>query len=84
MRTPNARRRIGAGRAILTHIIGVAMSRCHERLSLETGSMEAFNSAHRLYENFGFTCCGPFAEYREDPSSVFMSKRLHAAGVGPE
>jgi putative acetyltransferase len=76
MRTPNALRRRGAGRAILTHIIKVARSRAYERLSLETGSMEAFKPAQQLYESFGFTYCEPFGEYVEDPNSVFMSLRL--------
>ena len=76
MRTPMALRRRGAGRAILTHIIGVAKSRRYERLSLETGSMDAFTPARRLYESVGFTCCGPFGEYFEDPNSMFMTLRL--------
>jgi putative acetyltransferase len=76
MRTPAALRRKGAGRAILAHIVEVARSRSYERLSLETGSMEAFRPAQRLYESFGFTFCEPFADYREDPNSVFMTMRL--------
>lgn len=76
MRTPAALRRKGAGRAILAHIIEVARSRYYERLSLETGSLEAFRPAQRLYESFGFTFCGPFGEYKEDPNSVFMTMRL--------
>ncbi len=76
MRTPNAIRRRGAGRAILTHIIQVARSRAYERLSLETGSMEEFKPAQRLYESFGFTYCGPFGDYIEDRNSVFMTLRL--------
>jgi len=76
MRTPSAIRRRGAGRAILTHIIAVARARNYERLSLETGSMEAFAPAQKLYESFGFARCGPFGEYVEDPNSVFMTMRL--------
>lgn len=76
MRTPDALRRRGAGRAILAHIVEVARSRGYERLSLETGSMEAFRPAQQLYESFGFLPCGPFGDYREDPNSVFMSLRL--------
>lgn len=76
MRTPNAQRRRGAGRAILAHIVAAAKSRSYERLSLETGTMAAFKPAHRLYESFGFTYCGPFGEYVEDPNSVFMTLRL--------
>jgi len=76
MRTPSAIRRRGAGRAILAHIIAVAKARNYQRLSLETGSMEAFTPAQKLYESFGFARCGPFGEYVEDPNSVFMTMRL--------
>ena len=76
MRTPTALRRRGAGRALLAHIIEVARSRTYERLSLETGSMDAFKPAQTLYESFGFTICGPFGDYADDPNSVFMTMRL--------
>ena len=76
MRTPNARRRHGAGRAMLTHLIQIARSRSYERLSLETGSMDAFVPAQKLYESFGFAYCGPFGDYIDDPNSVFMTLRL--------
>lgn len=76
MRTPNSLRRRGAGRAILAHIVEIARSRAYERLSLETGSMEAFKPAQKLYESFGFAYCGPFGDYVEDPNSVFMTLRL--------
>jgi len=76
MRTPNHLRRRGAGRAILMHILAEARSRGYRRLSLETGSMQAFEPAQRLYRSFGFTYCGPFADYKADPNSVFMSLEL--------
>jgi putative acetyltransferase len=76
MRTPARLRRRGAGRAILTHILGEARARGYRRLSLETGSMEAFEPARRLYESFGFSYCGPFAPYKEDPYSTFMTLEL--------
>lgn len=76
MRTPAHLRRRGAGRAILTHIVRAARSRGYRRLSLETGSMNAFKPARKLYESFGFVYCGPFGEYQPDPNSVFMSLAL--------
>lgn len=76
MRTPAHLRRRGAGRAVLAHIVEEARRRGYQRLSLETGSMEAFKPAHRLYESFGFSFCGPFGPYLDDPHSVFMSKAL--------
>ncbi len=76
MRTSTALRRQGTGRALLAHIIAVARARGFERLSLETGSMDAFLPARRLYASFGFVGCAPFADYVEAPNSVFMSARL--------
>ncbi len=76
MRTSRAHRRQGVARAILVHIIGEARSRSYERLSLETGSMPAFEPARRLYASFGFEYCPPFDKYVEDPNSVFMTRSL--------
>jgi putative acetyltransferase len=74
MRTASAHRRKGVGRAMLEHIIAAARSRHYARLSLETGSMDAFAPARRLYEDFGFKYCAPFADYQDDPNSVFMTR----------
>jgi len=76
MRTSSVHRRKGVAHAILTHIIKEARKRSYSRLSLETGSMEAFEAAQRLYASFGFTYCPPFGDYSEDPNSVFMTRRL--------
>jgi len=76
MRTRSARRRQGVARAMLQHIIAEARARSYARLSLETGSMEAFEPARRLYEAFGFGYCPPFADYIEDPNSSFMTLEL--------
>lgn len=76
MRTPDNLRRRGAGRAVLAHLINVARERGYRRLSLETGSMESFSPAQRLYESFGFVTCPPFADYRLDPYSLFMTLSL--------
>jgi putative acetyltransferase len=76
MRTPRALRRQGAGRALLNHIIAVARARGYQRLSLETGSQDAFKPAQNLYASAGFTICGPFGDYTDDPNSVFMTLRL--------
>jgi putative acetyltransferase len=81
MRTPEARRRTGAGRALLMHIVEVARARGYGRLSLETGSMAAFMPAHRLYESAGFTRTGPFGTYAEDPNSIFMTLVLAPAAA---
>ncbi|MFD1956329.1 GNAT family N-acetyltransferase [Paenibacillus thailandensis] len=76
MRTSSLHLRKGVARRMLQHIIDEAKRRGYGRISLETGSMEAFAPARRLYESFGFAYCGPFADYKEDPNSVFMTKEL--------
>lgn len=76
MRTVMAHRRKGVAREVVAHIIEEARRRSYERLSLETGSMKAFEAAQRLYASFGFVRCPPFGDYREDPNSVFMTQAL--------
>ena len=76
MRTASSHTRKGVAAALLEHMLGVARQRGYRRLSLETGSMEAFAPARALYSRFGFTLCEPFADYVEDPNSVFMTLEL--------
>jgi putative acetyltransferase len=80
MRTPEALRRTGAGRALLNHIIDVARSRAYRTLFLETGRHPAFLPAQTLYGSAGFTRCGPFGAYRENGNSVFMVLSLARTG----
>ncbi|XID96170.1 GNAT family N-acetyltransferase [Paenibacillaceae bacterium WGS1546] len=76
MRTAAAHLRKGVARRMLQHIVDEAKRRGYRRLSLETGSMESFLPARSLYESFGFRYCAPFATYKEDPYSAFMTKEL--------
>ncbi|MEO3802973.1 GNAT family N-acetyltransferase [Nonomuraea sp. B1E8] len=76
MRTSQARRQSGIASLLLDHIIAEARRMGFTRLSLETGSAEFFLPARRLYEKFGFAYCEPFADYRPDPHSAFMTRTL--------
>lgn len=76
MRTHSAQLRKGAAAAMLEQIIATAKARGYKRLSLETGSGPAFDAAHALYRRYGFEYCGPFADYKEDPFSQFMTLAL--------
>lgn len=78
MRTSAAHLRRGAAAAILTEALATARRRGYERVSLETGSTDAFKPALALYERFGFVYCGPFGSYRDDPFSRFMTLGLDA------
>ncbi|MEM7556135.1 MAG: GNAT family N-acetyltransferase, partial [Cyanobacteria bacterium P01_A01_bin.84] len=53
-----------------------AQQRAYDYLNLETGSFPEFAPARALYEWYGFEYRGPFAEYIDDPNSVFMTKKL--------
>jgi putative acetyltransferase len=76
MRTANNHLRKGIASVILGRIISEATSRGYRRLSLETGSMDYFKPAQNLYRKFGFAYCPPFASYRPDANSVFMTREL--------
>lgn len=76
MRTSTKHLQKGVASKLLDHIIEEARQRGYRRLSLETGSTEGFAAARKLYERFGFEYCSPFADYLEDPHSVFMTKEI--------
>ncbi len=78
MRTADAHLRKGVATRLMRHVLEEARRRNYRRLSLETGSMEAFEPARELYRRFGFELCGPFANYDEDPYSVFMTLAFEA------
>ena len=74
MRTSDAFLRQGVAARLLDHIIAAARKRGLKRLSLETGSSAAFDPAIALYRRYGFADCEPFADYRSDPFSRFMTR----------
>jgi len=76
MRTATSARGAGVATALLLHLVEEARRRGYARLSLETGSQDFFAPARRLYRRYGFTECGPFADYVLDPNSVFLTHEL--------
>jgi len=49
------------------------------RLALETGAVESFAPAWRVYERQGFTRCGAFLDYPPDsPHNIYYEKLLSA------
>jgi putative acetyltransferase len=77
MRTASDALGRGVGTAMLRHLLPVARERGYRRVSLETGTPEAFAPARRLYERHGFALCPPFADYRQDPFSCCMTLALN-------
>jgi putative acetyltransferase len=76
MRTSSLARQKGIASKLLQHMLTEAGKRNYRRLSLETGSMPFFEPARKLYARFGFKYCAPFANYKADPNSVFMTLEL--------
>lgn len=76
MRSSNAFRGKGIGKLLLDHVINVAEQRGYQSLRLETGCEDFFKPARAIYERFGFQKRGPFADYADDPISVFMERNI--------
>src|SRR5205807_742672 len=75
-----AARGAGLGRAILARIESEAQREGLRVMRLETGNRQT--EALSLDRSAGYVDCGPFGEYRPDPLSRFMEKRLNS-GSGP-
>jgi putative acetyltransferase len=81
MHTAKEMRRRGVGRAMLDHLLAVAVDLGVDRVSLETGAMEAFAPARSLYAAAGFVPCGPFGDYSASANSAFMTLFLDRQGA---
>jgi putative acetyltransferase len=73
MHTAAEARGRGVGRAVLDHLVALARERGYRRVSLETGTMEAFAPARAMYAKAGFVSCPPFNGYWDSPNSVCMT-----------
>ncbi len=76
MRTARSSRHSGVASKLLTHALNTAIDNGYTKASLETGTEVFFQPARRLYQKFGFTYCQPFADYKLDPNSHFMTRAL--------
>lgn len=76
MHTAARARGRGLARKMVDHILNEARSRSYTRLSLETGSFDAFIPARALYADFGFKMTEPFGDYELDPNSAYMTLEL--------
>jgi len=76
MRTHPDFLRRGVAAALLEHVIAAARSRGMTRLSLETGSGEAFAPALALYRRRGFADGGPFGDYQRSAFNQFLHLAL--------
>ena len=66
----------GNGVNVINHLIDEAKKLNINKLSIETGAGEFFKPARKLFIRCGFEICEPFAHYKEDVNSVYLSKLL--------
>ena len=66
----------GNGIIVINHLINEAKKLKIIRLSIETGAREFFTPARKLFKNCGFKPCPPFAHYKEDVNSLYLTKLL--------
>jgi putative acetyltransferase len=64
------------GIKVINHLINEAKKLKINKLSIETGAGEFFLPARRLFDNCGFKPCPPFAHYKEDVNSLYLTKLL--------
>lgn len=76
MRTSSTHLRQGVAQRLLTYILAAAKDQGIATISLETGTPDSFIPAQKLYRDFGFKECAPFANYSEDPYSLYMTKKI--------
>ena len=67
----------GNGTKIINHLILKAKKLKIKRLSIETGAGKFFVPARKLFYNCGFKPCPPFAHYKEDINSLYLTKLLN-------
>ena len=67
----------GYGIKIIDHLIYEAKKLNIKRISLETGAGKFFDPARRLFKKCNFEPCQPFAHYKEDKNSLYLTKLIN-------
>ena len=64
----------GYGVHVIGHLINEAKKLRIKRLSIETGAGDFFWPARKLFKKCEFEECQPFAHYKDDRNSVYLTK----------
>ena len=70
-------RNLGNGTKVITHLIEEAKRLKIKRLSIETGAGKFFEPARKLFKKCNFVPCKPFAHYKEDINSIYLTKLIN-------
>jgi len=66
-------RKQGNGINVIKHLINEAKKLNIKKISIETGSGDFFAPARKLFKQYGFKSCKPFAHYKKDINSCYMN-----------
>ena len=66
----------GNGIKIINHLIEEAKKLDIRKISIETGAGDFFIPARKLFEKCNFKACKPFAHYKEDKNSIYLTKLI--------
>ena len=70
-------RKKGNGIKIIKHLIDEAKKLNISRLSIETGAGNFFKPARKLFKQCNFEPCEPFAHYKDDKNSIYLTKLIN-------
>lgn len=66
----------GYGIKIIGHLIIEAKKLNIKRISIETGAGDFFKPARKLFQKCDFELCEPFAHYKDDVNSLYLTKLI--------
>ena len=64
----------GNGIRVIEHLIEEAKKLKIKRISIETGAGKFFEPARKLFNKCNFKPCEPFAHYKKDINSLYLTK----------
>ena len=66
----------GNGIKVIKHLIEEAKKLNIRRISIETGAGKFFEPARKLFQKCNFKPCEPFAHYKKDINSLYLTKLI--------
>ena len=67
----------GNGIKVIEHLIYEAKKLSIKKISIETGAGKFFEPARKLFKRCDFKPCKPFAHYKEDVNSIYLTRHLN-------
>ena len=77
IRVHNNYRNKGNGIKVIKHLIEEAKKLNIKRISIETGAGNFFLPARKLFQKCNFEPCEPFAHYKKDINSLYLTKLIN-------